>query len=249
MNDVTRGISHPVLWLSGLLILAGAVSCAPGPDDGIEGEARALNAGLRVSGLPAGLVCALSYQFNSSVAEDNACSGVRTVSGQAATGFTFRSVGDRGLNAGRGFIEQVARGSGSATPGNSDRLTLLRGTACGCKEQCNNSGELCMGWDPSVSCPPGWSQRSGADANGFTCRYYWCEYDDPNQVCCDGSTCDPACAAAMPSGTACGVNDLRVDNEWCGMSWGSCPAGFHPTKGRYDSGRMSGDGLAWCTKN
>jgi len=251
MNHIARGIARQVVWLSGIAMDGGTVGgCADGPDDQIEGQAQALNSGLRVSGLPAGLVCGLSYQYNSGIAENNGCMGSLTLVNPPVAGFNYRSVGDRGLNATKGFAEQVSRGSGAASSSNSDRLTLLRGTACGFKEQCNNSGELCLGFDPAISCPLGWTQRTARDADGGACHFFWCEYTDPNQVCCDGNSCDPACATAMPSGTACGMSDLiEQGGAFCGMSFAACPAGFHNTKGRYDWGRPSGNGISWCTKD
>jgi hypothetical protein len=238
-----------LFWRSSLAILA-VVVAGCGAADEIDVQASGLSLVPPVPGLPDGLVCGLSYTNSS---DSNSCLGVSTLSGGAASNFNNRQIGDRGLPSGRGFRDQASRGSGQATIANSDKLALVPGTVCGFKETCNNGGELCMGYDPRFECPRGWIQQTAWDASSPSgCSFAWCSYDDPYSKCCDGSTCNPACLANMPQGTACGLGDSRTGFGWCQTQFvlsAGCPAGFHRSSGNFDAGRSAGSGLYWCTKN
>jgi hypothetical protein len=130
-------------------------------------------------------------------------------------------------------------------------LDAHAGTACGFKDNCNNSGLTCIGFDPAHSCPPGWVAKVGSDSNapgscnGGPGGFVWCEYQDPNALCTTGS-----CPLTdQPSGIVCGIDDNDRHNGQClGVQTDSvCPPGW-AHKGWYDDGRSAGHGIGWCTK-
>jgi hypothetical protein len=247
-------ISTKVFWFSALASLAVAAGgCDNGDQIGVK--ASALNQWFGKSGFPAGMACGLAYtNWMNVIIEDGYCAGVPTLgTAPPADNFNKRSIGDRGLPSGRGFSDQASRGTGDAIEANSHRLALIRGTVCGFKETCNNSGELCMGHDPNIDCPAGWIRHRARDESAPSgCTFAWCSYLDQYQVCCDNNSCDPTCMTNMPRGAVCGLVD--TDNsveDYCGMDQvigHGCPHEYDPSLGAYDAGRPAGHGLKWCTK-
>ena len=248
-------MSKKAFWLSGLVALGAAVvGCEAADEDEVEVHRQAIfHPELAVAGFPRGLTCGLSYLGRNGVRlDDRFCKGARTLDTNPPAQFHGRSsIGDRGMPSGAGFWSQPYAGDVAANrfPAN---LRLIRGAACGFKESCNNSGELCDGQDPFVSCPAGWVQHVSRDANSG-CSFAWCSYVDPNEICCNpnpGDTCDHSCSIDnVPSGTVCGIGDIEKGDGVCGgfnSTKGTCPPGYQRSNSAYDDGRNAGNGLAWC---
>jgi len=114
-----------------------------------------------------------------------------------------------------------------------------------------------MGYNPQWECPSGWQQRQAGDANSSSgCNFAWCEYLDPHGACTDGT-----CFDQLPHGVTCGITDSDYPDTHPNPKFAAghcldkipktpqtgCPSGWQ-WYGRYDSGRSSGHGLAWCNK-
>jgi hypothetical protein len=237
-------------------------------------------------GLPAGLTCGIGYIAPFQTAAFGSCNGFPTaqftgtstnytIHREAGPGFLNVQAGDRGLGPNFGFYNQTRSFTDAAAIGKSDDLALPRGTACGFKETCNDTGEMCFGnFDPARNqCPTGWVPRRAMDILGASnCNFAWCEYLDPHRHSwkvlasgaeAPGGDCpdDPmppdgtnhTCLPNLPSGTACGITDKQspFNTGVCVTTFtpsGSCPAGFtaHPF---FDWGRPAGVGVTWCSKN
>ena len=165
-------------------------ACAPsprGPDAGPSAEDIAQAAGAATHGLHAGFTCGLAYAGRAPHPRQQRVRWVPTLVhrttdtrciGENAPlippGFAWVSDCDRGCRRQRLLIP-IAVGARSPRP-----VPPARGTACGFKEACNNSGERCLGFDGNVSCPAGWNatdRQRPRGANG--CGFVWCEYQDP----------------------------------------------------------------------
>ena len=155
------------------------------------------------TGVPEGFVCGLAYvhqAYNCCGGTDTAyvqwhgtCEGTDGVvvndvvttdlwvgnawNEHPATGYAVQADGDQGCPGGAGYYHQYSNVV-NGTP--STKYLLPQGTACGFKESCNNSTNItCMGMDPVVSCPLGWTRRSAVDNSGggrSGCTWNWCEY-------------------------------------------------------------------------
>jgi hypothetical protein len=255
---MSRALFRGVVVLS----LAGLVAC--GDQSDVEVKASALG----VSGWPQGMDCGLGYYRNGVNVVDGVCQGFRTgnanidwcdqsamgrcdVAGSCAPGFGVGPDGDRGLCAPWGFYHQhLLSSTGGVTLTNTDQLFLPKGTACGFKDNCNDPALTCMGFNPAVSCPPGWVKKVGSDSNApASCNggpggFVWCEYQDPNNLCT--GTCQ---LQDQPAGIVCGIDDNDRHNGQClGQSTDSaCPPGW-ARKTWFDDGRSVGHGIGWCTK-
>ena len=211
---------------------------------------------------PPGMTCGISYVawvgcFLQNVV-NGYCAGVQTtvpssyncgypsVTQQAAGGYRNANDGDRGQPSGLGFYNQ-AWNQPNAT--NSTQYILPKGTACGFKEACNDSGERCMGYDAHNSCPPGWQRKSASDLNAPNgCVFDWCEYQDPNNLCQYDS-----CYYNLPHGLVCGLTDsdkslANGGGQCLGVATTTgCPGGF-VLYGFFDAGRPAGHGVGFCMK-
>jgi hypothetical protein len=132
----------------------------------------------------------------------------------------------------------------------SSRFVLPRGTACGFHHTRNSppSGGVhtCMGLDPGAgACPAGWVAKKHFDMSSDYGYWAWCEYQDPYGFCSD-LTC---INSALSAGFTCGVS-----SDTDGTGYGGC-AGFDTRSGCpggtvrapfFDSGRGSGQGVAFC---
>jgi hypothetical protein len=260
-----------------LSVLLVSISGCGNNDDTIEEHASALLFGDRPMGFTCGLAYSARYEpvgppyppntvRPTNWPVDGKCMGTSTIMSSQywpylpAAGFGNGNDGDNGQTFGLGFYHQYQ----AASTGDTDdeeypqKLLLPKGTACGFKHTCNSSKTLtCMGWNPAVSCPAGWQQRQASDASGANgCNYAWCEYQDPMNLC----TSNDCKFNMQPSGIACGVTDSDYPDTHtnpklaAGRCLGSvtkngCPPGFTwQWYGKYDAGRSSGHGLAWCTK-
>jgi hypothetical protein len=227
------------------------------------------------TGLPPGFVCGLSYAdeykspwpFNGVICLENVdatcgafasakvhtlqlTSSCGTVIG-AAPGFLNYSDGDRGEPNAFGYYHQSWNTPNTTT---STKYQLPTGTACGFKESCNSTGQTCMGFDANVSCPAGWRQKWADDMNAPSgCRFVWCEYQDPNNLC-KSQNC---VSSVQPTGTVCGLTDSRkkfpsdLNGGQCmGLtpSPSNCASLGYTFQGFYDNGSQSGTGVGYCMK-
>jgi hypothetical protein len=245
----------------GVLLVACGVEeerVGEGEGEGEDNDIETVTSAFESTGMPTGAVCGLAYRRpGSAVYGNNHCEGFRTlvtfpnntlcaVDGPFPTttnGYLKVADGDRGLPACNGFYHYRFNRVGTV---DSRQYRLPRGTACGFKEACNNSGESCMGFDANVSCPPGWFKKSAWDLNAPSgCGFVWCEYQDPNNLC----TAEPCISKNQPFGHVCGITDSDRDNGQCvgtPTTYG-CPAGY-TRYGYFDDGRSAGRGVGWCAK-
>ena len=224
--------------------------------DGAPDVVDEVVSGLESTGLPNGATCGLAYRRPGSPVIGTGCEGVQTIEPSSAIclgwnqptvrppGFVLASDGDRGLPACYGFWHWRFNETSGA---DSTNFRLPKGTACGFKEACNNSGERCMGFDANVSCPAGWVKKLSSDLNAPNgCGFVWCEYQDPNNLCTSR-----ACQYDnQPMGLVCGITDNDRNNGQCqGMlTKNGCPWGYS-RYGFFDDGRSAGHGVGWCAKN
>jgi hypothetical protein len=182
-------------------------------------------------------------------------------------GWGVGSDGDRGNNSGFGFYHQeLVAGAGGVTDLSKSRLFALpAGTACGFHHTQNTPANAtlgmgtCMGLDPALGqCPSGWNlkyhfdMQSGdgttdcnnpANLNSPHCGYFvWCEYQDPNNFCPNGSACE---WDAINKGYAVGVASSTYASgaDYYGQY---CPAGSYRSS-YYDDGMSAGQGVSSCT--
>jgi len=244
-------------WIAVASLCAVAAGCDGGPDPQDIAQAAAEPERTQRVGLPTGFTCGLAYRRpGSGIHGNNECAGFTTLIhsttdtrciGENApltpAGFAWVPDGDRGLPSCNGFYHFRFAGSNAIA---STRFRVPRGTACGFKEACNDSGERCLGFDANVSCPAGWTQRIASDLNAPNgCGFVWCEYQDPHDLCTTA-----ACRVDnQPFGLTCGITDSDRNNGQClgQPTTSGCPAGF-TRYGFFDDGRSAGHGVGWCAK-
>jgi hypothetical protein len=248
-----------IVWASALFVVI--AGCSGGPSDGSDVTATSA-APLESTALPFGAVCGLEYERPGSLLYGQPCAGYNSNSpgstntvciGQTTpptpTGFRWTEDGDLGLPDCNGFKHFTYNVVSETAP---DQFQLPKGTACGYKETCNNHNETCLGIDPKVSCPAGWTRKASSDMNGASnCYFVWCEYQDPHALCTTA-----ACVHDnQPEGLVCGLTDSDSTDpgrigQCMGLSTRSqgCPAGYIHF-GNFDDGRSAGHGIGWCARD
>lgn len=223
--------------------LAGCGAATDEPENA-EANARFTAA---VVGQPQGFTCGVAYK-NGSPIVNGACMGAATLGGFPAFNFHIASDGDNGLSSGNGFYHQALSFS-NGDVSQPDFLELPKGTACGFKHTCNSNGETCLGHDPRIDCPIGWTRRQAADAKASSgCNFAWCEYQDPHNVC-TSFACE---ISNVPQGLACGITDsdgaFNTQGQCLGgLTTTGCPA-HYVRHGFFDAGRSGGHGVGWCAR-
>ncbi len=211
------------------------------------------------AGIPQGLTGGIAYWDGSSRVFDVAVDGVPTLtpSGgfatQTSTGWLIGSDGDIGKSTGEGFYHQELAATGTGAVNANDPLhdsqsfVLPAGAVCGFHHTENTPSapppgtlHTCMGSDPNVGCPLGWTPKSHTDANAGGNKYVWCEYTDP-QILCE----DPACIAnTFGRGLAFALSSNTDASGFTDFDF-ACPAGYHRSP-FMDDGRSAGLGLSVC---
>jgi hypothetical protein len=149
--------------------------------------------------------------------------------------------GDYGMPAQQGFYHK-SMGILSVPTATTDRLLLPRGTSCGFKHTFNSPEETCFGRDPYFECPAGWLRKGAGDTRSPGHYWFWCEYQDPNDLCPPGK-------CRLPQGAACGITyqgiPLNTYGACEGYPVGTCPPGY-VKRGPRDEGAPAGYGITWC---
>lgn len=262
-------ISRPRRAAVAALLALTTLNCGE-VDDALEPTTGALSI---MSGVT-GMNCGMAYHCNGcgtapTVVIPGSCSDSRLgpqgflpavfsePNGGALFGYHLAVDGDRGRAPGFGFFHQTLNPTpGSGDVAHSHEYMLPKGTACGFKESCNDSGERCMGFDANVACPNGWLRKVGTDVNAPSgCGFVWCEYQDPLNLCTGRCFANQTTSSWLPMGLTCGITDTDRQNGQClgQPTHLGCPAGWNngglsPPQNGIDHGRPLGHGILWCSK-